>query len=139
MAIKPYLYFQGNCREAVDFYADAFQTQKQQIATYGEVDNGFPMPEEMKNLVMHTTLDVSGSTLMMADLPPDSPYAVGNNVTIALFSDDLALIDAAFAKLSVGGEVEMPLQQTFWSKRYGSVTDKFGVGWQLSHEEKAVG
>ncbi len=139
MAIKPYLYFQGNCREAVDFYADAFQTQKQQIATYGEVDNGFPMPEEMKNLVMHTTLDVSGGTLMMADLPSDSPYAVGNNVTIALFSDDLALIDAAFAKLSAGGKVEMPLQQTFWSKRYGSVTDKFGVSWQLSHEEKAAG
>ncbi len=139
MAINAYLNFGGNCREAVDFYADAFGAEKQPLTTYGDADHGMAMPDEMKNLVMHTTLRVFGSTLMFADTPFDTPLIVGNNVTLVLVTDKLDALDAAFAKLKVGGKVVMDLQPTFWSKRYGFVIDKFGVGWQLSHEENAAG
>ena len=139
MAINAYLNFSGNCREAVDFYADAFGAAKQPIMTYGDVDHGMPMAEEDKKLVMHTTLNVFGGTLMLADVPGDMPLTIGNNVTLVLVTDDVTQIDAAFDKLKAGGEVQMELQQTFWSKRYGYVIDRFGVGWQLSHEEKAAG
>jgi PhnB protein len=138
MAIQAYLNFGGDCRDAVDFYADAFGAAKQTITTYGEVDQGMPMPEDMKNLVMHTTLDLFGGTLMLADMPYDMPLTVGNNVTLVLVTDDVGMIDAAFDKLKAGGEVVMALQHTFWSKRYGYVIDRYGVGWQLSHEEAAA-
>jgi PhnB protein len=139
MAIQAYLNFGGNCREAVDFYADAFGAAKQPIMTYGEADQAMPMPENMNNLVMHTTLDMFDSTLMLADMPYDMPLTVGNNVTLMIVTDDVGKIDAAFNKLQVGGEVVMALQQTFWSKRYGYVIDRFGVGWQLNHEDAAAG
>ena len=97
------------------------------------------MAEETKKLVMHTALNVFGGTLMFADTPDDMPLTVGNNVTLVLVTDNVAQLDAAFDNLKAGGEVVMALQQTFWSKRYGYVIDKYGVGWQLSHEEKAAG
>ena len=139
MAINAYLNFGGNCREAVDFYADAFGAEKHPIMTYGETEHGMMMPDEMKNLVMHTTLNAFGGTLMFADTPFDSPLTVGNNVTLVLVTDKLNEIDATFDKLKAGGKVIMDLQPTFWSKRYGFVIDRFGVGWQLSHEEKTAG
>lgn len=139
MAISAYLNFRGNCREAVDFYAEAFGAAKQPVMTYGDVDHGMPMAEETKKLVMHTALNVFGGTLMFADTPDDMPLTVGNNVTLVLVTDNVAQLDAAFDNLKAGGEVVMALQQTFWSKRYGYVIDKYGVGWQLSHEEKAAG
>ena len=138
MAVNAYLNFKGNCRDAVAFYADAFGTQLQPISTYGEVDNGYPMPESMKTLVMHTTLQVFDSTIMFADVPNDMPFNVGNNISLVLVSDQMDQIDAAFEKLKIGGKVLMELQTTFWSKRYGFVIDRYGIGWQLSHEEKAA-
>ena len=94
------------------------------------------LPEEAKDLVMHTRLIVFGSRIMFSDTFPGMPFSTGNNVTLAVVSDDEEQMRQAFDKLKEGGNVRMELQETFWSKCYGSLTDKFGVEWQFSHEVK---
>lgn len=139
MGLEVYLIFDGNCREAVDFYTKVFDTEKPNILTFGENyhdSTEFKLPEEAKNRIMHANINVRGSRLMFSDTFPGSPYTVGNNVTVALIDDDIKFMEAAFNKLKEGGKVEMELQETFWSKAYGSVIDKFGVHWQFSHESK---
>lgn len=139
MALEVYLIFDGNAREAVEFYAKVFDTEKPYISTFGENHadtEEFKLPEEAKNRVMHANINVRGSRLMFSDTFPGSPYTVGNNITIAVIDNDMDFMKSAFEKLREGGNVEMELQETFWSKAYGSVIDKFGVKWQFSHEDK---
>lgn len=134
MAIEVYLIFDGNCREAVNFYAEVFKTEAPQIMTFGDGPENpdYPIPEEAKNLVMHTNINVAGSRLMFSDNWPGSPYVVGNNISVTLVSKDEEFIRSSFEGLKQGGTVNMELQETFWSKCYGAVKDKFGVEWQVS-------
>ncbi|UOE95807.1 VOC family protein [Alkalihalobacillus sp. LMS39] len=134
MPVHAYLVFNGNCREAVEFYKDAFQTEASQMMTFGESPQSpeFPLPEDAKELIMHARLNVSGSEIMFSDNFPGTPYTVGNNITLAVIMNKQEEITAAYEKLKQGGRVGMELQETFWSKWYGTVTDQFGVHWQLS-------
>ncbi|MGE8077400.1 VOC family protein [Peribacillus loiseleuriae] len=135
MSVDIYLNFNGNCREAVEFYAQVFETEKPQIMTFGESPPNpeFPLPEEAKNLVMHTRLNISGSNVMFSDVFPGMPFIKGNNISLAIVSENLDEIKSQFDKLKEGGTVGMELQETFWSKCYGQLTDKFGIGWQFNN------
>lgn len=137
MTIEAYVNFNGNCREAVEFYAEVFGTEKPQIMTFGEMPPNpeFPISEEVKNLVMHTNLTITGSRIMFSDVPPGIPFIEGNNISLTVISDDVEYITSVFGKLKEGGKIEMELQETFWSKCYGYLIDKFGIGWQLSHDD----
>ncbi|WP_077212264.1 VOC family protein [Bacillus dakarensis] len=136
MSVDVYLVFNGNCREAVEFYAKVFQTESPQIMTFGEAPPNpeYTPPEEVKNLVMHARLNIDGSNVMFSDTYPGQPFVVGNNVTLALISKNMEDIKSWYEQLKDGGSVGMELQETFWSKLYGQVTDKFGIHWQLSHD-----
>lgn len=133
MALNPYLIFNGNAREAALYYAQVFGLPEPQLMTFGSVHSD-EIPPEAANLIMHTYLDIAGGKLMISDTFPGMPYQRGNDFTLAYVSSDEAAIRAAFEKLKDGGEVEMELQETPWSKAYGSLTDKFNVKWQFSHE-----
>lgn len=135
MSVDVYLNFNGNCREAAEFYAEVFGTEKPQIMTFGETppDPSFTLPEEAKNLVMHTRLNISGSNVMFSDVFPGMPFVQGNNVTLSIVTESLDEIKTWFNKLKEGGKVTMDLQETFWSKCYGNLTDKFGIGWQFNY------
>lgn len=134
MAVQVYINFNGNCREAVEFYADVFGSGKPQIMTFGEAPPNpeYPLPEEAKDLVLHTRLEISGSTVMFSDTFPGMPFVQGNNISLTVVSSNKDDIKSYFNKLKEGGSVDMDLQETFWSKCYGSLTDKFGIPWQLS-------
>jgi PhnB protein len=134
MAVDVYLTFNGNCREAVEFYAEVFGTEQPTIMTFGEnpPNPEFPLPEEAKNLVMHTRLNIEGSNVMFSDTFPGSPFMVGNNISLAYHSIDADKLQSVYNRLKEGGTVDMELQETFWAKLYGRVTDKFGVIWQLN-------
>lgn len=140
MAVQAYINFNGNCREAVAFYTEVFKAEKQQIMTFGEAhpSDEFPLPEEAKNLVMHTYLNICGSKVMFSDSFPGMPYTVGNNINLAVVIKDIEEIKAIFNGLKEGGTIGMELQETFWSKCYGTVTDKYGIVWQVSHEAEAI-
>lgn len=133
MSVEVYIYFNGNCREAVKFYAGVFRTHLQKILTYGEAPNpAFPMPEDAKNRVLHTLLEINGSKIMFSDCMPDMEYIAGNNMSVMLNYKDAEELKAVFARLAEGGEVYMEPQQTFFSKCYAHLEDKFGIIWQLN-------
>lgn len=134
MPVNAYITFNGNCREAVEYYAEVFGTEKPKIMTFGEVPPNpeYALPEEAKHLIMHTQLTIGGSLVMFSDSFPGMPFAAGNNISLAFVSNDKDEIHSVFHKLKDGGTVGMDLQETFWSKLYGGVTDKFGITWQLN-------
>lgn len=138
MPIEAYLNFNGNCREAVEFYAEVFGTEPPQIMTFGEApqDPSYPLPDEAKHLVMHTYIIVSGSKLMFSDVFPGMPFSQGNNISLAVISKNENELKGWFNKLKEEGKVNMELQETFWSKCYGSLTDKFGIEWQFSMDNE---
>jgi len=138
MAVETYINFNGNCREAVEFYTVVFGTEKPKIMLFGDMpsNDGFPLTEETKNLVMHTEIKVKGSTIMFSDVPPDMPFIAGNNISLVLRSGDIDELKSIFNQLKEAGNVMMDLQETFWSKCYGFVIDKFGIGWQLSYDNE---
>lgn len=135
MAVDVFINFNGNCREAVEFYAEVFETEKPQIMSFGDTppDPEFPITDEAKNLVAYTSLNINGSDVMFSDTFPGMTFTIGNNISLTISSKDIDEIKSLFNKLKEGGTVGMELQETFWSKCYGSVTDKFGIGWQFNY------
>jgi PhnB protein len=136
MAVQVYINFNGNCREAVEFYAKVFGTEAPEIMTFGETppDPNFHLPEEAKNLVMHTRLNILGDTVMFSDIFPGMPFVEGNNISLSIVIKDMDQLKSFFHQLKEGGKIGMELQETFWSKLYGSVKDKFGIEWQFNLE-----
>lgn len=137
LSLQVYINFDGNCREAVEYYSKVFKTDKPEIMTFGDApeDPGFSVPEESKNLVMHTQLIISGDIVMFSDTFPGMPLVKGNNISLTVVTDDMDEITEAFNQLKAEGKVEMELQETFWSKYYGSLVDKYGITWQFSMYE----
>jgi PhnB protein len=140
VSIDVYLNFNGNCRDAVEYYAEVFGIEKPKIMSFGDTppDPNYPLPEEAKNLVMHSRLNISGSNVMFSDVFPGMPFVEGNNVSLSLVSKDIDEVKAIFHKLKDGGKVGMELQETFWSKCYGSLKDKFGIEWQFNFDNGEI-
>lgn len=135
MSLDIYLNFAGNTRQAVEFYAEVFGADASNMMTFGAAPPNpeHPLPEEARDLIMHARLDIEGTALMFSDVYPGMPFTVGNNVSIVFNSSDKQQMNTLFDKLKAGGTVTMELQETFWSKYYGMVTDKFGTQWMFNH------
>ena len=138
MKILPYILFNGNCREAVAFYAEVFGSPKKEIMSYKKMDTKYyesGIKEDDKQLVMHSKLIINEANVMFSDLVPGMAFIEGNNVTLIIISDEMEEIKDVYFNLKEGGAVDRELQETFWSKAYGSMKDRFGIGWQMSYEK----
>ncbi|MDF2539080.1 MAG: glyoxalase [Herbinix sp.] len=137
MAIEVYINYDGNCRDAVEFYSQVFQTEKPHIMTFGDVpaNQELPITDTMKNRIMHTFLIVNESKIMFSDILPGTPFIPGNNVTLVIKSSNKKDISNWFQGLKEGGSVLSDLQETFFSKYYGFLTDKFGISWQFMYDD----
>lgn len=135
MAVNVYLNFNGNCREAVTFYKQVFETEEPKILTFGDMpsDPSYILPEAAKNRIMHTRLNICGSLVMFSDIFPGMPYVEGNQFSLSILSDDVGRLKRYYDLLKEGGSVEMELQETHWSKCYGSLKDRFGIYWQINY------
>lgn len=141
MALDIFLFFNGNARDAVDFYARVFKAEKPYVMTYGEMPAGpegsgcigGPLPESARGLLAYANLKLAGGDLMCSDVPPGMPYTAGNNFAVSYSSRDTAELRRLFAALGEGGKTLMDLQKTFYSELFGMLTDKFGVIWQFIH------
>lgn len=131
--LVPYLVFNGNCEAAVNFYQAALGGEIQ-ILHFGDAppNPAFPVPDHVKNLVLHAELRKDGHVIRFSDTFPNTPYNTGNNISFSLEFDTKEATEAMFKVLSEGGSIEMELQETFFSPLYGKFTDKFGVMWQVS-------
>jgi PhnB protein len=136
LKLIPYLVMDGNAREAIDFYQKALNAEILFTQSFGEMPENpeFPLPEEAKERVSHATIKVGETELMLSDTFPGQPHKSGNQVTICITTDDGERSKQMFDALTRDGQVTMPLQKTFFSPAYGSVTDKFGVSFQIFTE-----
>lgn len=134
LGLYPYLVLNGDGQEAVKFYEAALDAKVLGIQTFADMPENpeFPTPPEAKNRILNAHLKVGETDLMLSDTFPGQPYQLGSQVTIALTVNDVGNSQEVFGKLQKGGHVNMPLQETFWSPSYGSVTDKYGVTWQIT-------
>lgn len=131
MQLIAYLNFNGNCREAFDFYREAFRGDITQRMTYGESPMCDQMPPDTKDWIMHNQLEAAGAILMGADAPPPhEPKAGATCINIAVDDPDEA--ERLFHALSAGGQVQMPLQETFWAIRWAAFTDRYGKPWMVN-------
>ena len=129
IGIKPYISFQGNCAEAIKFYTDALGGEVLFVQTYGESPMKGMAPDDQ---IMHCTIKIGDSHIMACDNPQGQPAPTGSNISLAMASKDVAATEAAFDKMAEGGNVTMPIQETFWAERFGMLTDKFGINWMFN-------
>ena len=132
-AIIPYVNFDGNTREAMEFYKKCTGGELR-IQTFGDVK--MPGPPGTENRVMHAHLSSGSAVLMASDVMPGMKYTQGTNFYINVDCDNVAEIERLFAAFSEGGKVEMPLADQFWGARFGMLTDKFGMHWMFNCELK---
>lgn len=130
MKINPHLTFNGNCREAFEFYKTLFGGSLT-MTSFGESPAAAHVPESWKNRIVHATLSLDESEIAGADVPPDE-YERVEGFYLLIHPEDSAEAEMFFSALSAGGEVKIPLQEMFWSVSYGSVIDKFGTPWEIS-------
>ncbi|MFP5112457.1 VOC family protein [Bacillaceae bacterium C204] len=132
----PYLVMNGNAKEAIQFYQKALDAQVLFSQSFGEMPENpeYPLPAEAKDLVSHATIKVGETEVMFSDTFPGQPHHIGNQVTICISTNDADQAHRMFEALQEGGQVTMPLQETFFSPAYGNLTDKFGVSFQIFTE-----
>lgn len=133
-AIVPYLNFNGNAAEALAFYSKALEGGVLFQQSFGE--SPMDAPPEMKDKIMHATFQAGELSFMVSDCMPGQAVVPGTNVSLSLNFSDLESIEKAFAALSEGAAITMPLQDTFWGARFGMLTDKFGFHWMFNHDIK---
>lgn len=131
--IQPYLFFNGNCEEAVEFYRKALGAEVQFRIRFNESPEPPPpgsIAPGYENKIMHTSFKI-GETVVMASDGCGTEKTKFEGFSLSLTVAAEADVDQAFKALSDGGQVKMPPTKTFWSPRFGMVEDRFGIGWMI--------
>jgi PhnB protein len=132
--IQPYLFFNGNCEQAVEFYRKALGAEVEMMMRFKdspEPPKPGMVPPGFENKIMHTSFRIGTTTVMGSD-GCSTEKANFQGFSLALSVPTEAEADRAFAALADGGQVRMPLAKTFWSPRFGMVADRYGIGWMVS-------
>jgi PhnB protein len=132
MGIEPYLFFNGRCEEAIEFYKKALGAEVLMLMRYKESPEPPPpgtVPAGWDNKIMHGSVRIGNANLMASDGCSDGANFQGFSLSLSVANE--AEAKRAFAALSDGGQVQMPLGKTFWSACFGMVADRFGVGWMI--------
>lgn len=142
--LTPYLSFGGNTREAFAFYESALGAKIEAMLSFADMPappQDAPPPDgcagmpAMGDGIMHARLVIPGGPMLFAgDAPPGMPYEGVKGVMLALQYDTIAEAQGVFDALSQGGQVTMPIAPSFWAKRFGMLTDRFGVSWAVNGE-----
>ncbi|HXT67474.1 MAG TPA: VOC family protein [Nitrospiraceae bacterium] len=134
MRVEPYLFFNGRCEEAVEFYKKALGAKVAVLMRFKDSPEPHApgmLPPGSENKVMHVSFRVGDTTVMASD-----GFCKGQTefqgLSLSLTVSNEAEADRVFAALADGGQVQMPLNKTFWSPRFGMVTDRFGLGWMVT-------
>ncbi len=131
--IVPYLNFNGTAAQALAFYAKCLGGQITFQQTFGE--SPMESAPEMKDKIMHGSLQAGALTIMVSDCPPEFTAVTGSNVSLSMNFTDPVLMESTFAALAEGANITMELQDTFWGARFGMLTDQFGINWMFNHDK----
>lgn len=134
--LNAYLSFDGNCAEAMRFYARLLDAKLEALITYDQAGSQMPCPPGHGDKIMHACLVHPQFELMAGDMPPGMKYAGVKGVMMTLTYPTAAEGRRVFEALADGGTVTMPLGETFWADVFGMVTDRFGVPWGVNGGSK---
>jgi PhnB protein len=131
-AVNPYLFFDGRCEEAIEFYKTTVGAEQLMLMRYKDAPpQGNAQqcgPPGSENRVMHARIRIGDSTILLSDGPCSGKY---DGFSLSLTAPNAAEAEKVFASLSAGGKVDMPLAKTFFSPAFGMATDRFGVKWMV--------
>jgi PhnB protein len=130
MIVQPYLFFDGRCDEAIEFYKKAIGAEVTMLMRFKESPEPAQVPPGADNKVMHAALRIGETTVMASDGNCQGKPSF-HGISLSLTAPDVARADKLFAALADGGQVQMPLSKTFFAPRFGMVADRFGVSWMI--------
>lgn len=141
MNLQHYLNFPGTAEEAFNFYRAAFGGEFNSVIRFKDMPmEGFALPPEAADKIMHISLPIGPSSALMASDALESlghDVVVGNNMSVFIQPDSRDEADRLFAALSAGGVVEMPMSDQPWGDYYGSFRDQYGIGWMIAFTNPA--
>ncbi len=136
MQLNAYLLFKGNCEEAFKFYEKSLGGKIEAMIPHAGTPAEQHVPAEWRNKIMHARLVVGDAVLMGSDAPLDR-FEEPKGFSVSLTINDPAEAERLFHALEQGGKVKMPIQQTFWSPRFGMLVDRFGIPWMINCAQAA--
>ena len=131
-AIVPYLNFNGDAAAALAFYSNALGGSVTQSSTFA--DANMAQDESQKDKILHAVFEAGDLKFMVSDCPPPVTVSSGDQVSLSLNFTELEAIEKTFAALADGGNITMPIQDTFWGARFAMTKDKFGVHWMFNYD-----
>jgi PhnB protein len=133
--LSPYLYFNGNCKEAAYYYAHVFGGEAPRFLTYGEA--GITELENADHLILYTEVKFDGLKLMMSDNMPGAPFSEGSSINLTYSCSDPERIKTVFENFRFNeAQIALELEENFFAKQYGMLTDKFGFNWQITEPKE---
>jgi PhnB protein len=135
MVVQPYLFFDGRCQEALDFYRKTLGAEVTRLMRFKESPDPQSIPPGAGEKIMHANFRVGDSQIMASDGQCQGKETF-QGFALSITATDVAKADRLFAALSDGGQVQMPMTKTFFSPRFGMVADRFGVSWMIIVEQK---
>jgi PhnB protein len=133
MKLHTYLNYGGNCAQAFRFYEQHLGGKITAMMTHGQMPDPKGVPPERKNDILHARMSIGGTELMASDVPPER-FQPMRSVYLSLSVDSSDEAERIYALLSDGGQIFMPMQETFFAFRFGMLRDKFGTSWMIIHE-----
>lgn len=128
--------FNGNAREAMDFYTQALGGEVTFVQKYSEAPGDYPKDPATNDLIMHANIKWGDFELMIADAHPARKVSFGEAVSVSVSIASKEEGQKVFDVLSIGGKIDMPFADQFWGETFGSLSDKFGVSWMVSAGQK---
>lgn len=135
MKLNTYLNYGGNCEEAFRFYEQHLGGKISMMKTHGEQPNAPELPADRKNAILHARIDIGGAELMGSDVPPER-FQPMRSVYLSLTADSVEEAERIYNLLRDGGDIFMPMEETFFAKRFAMLRDKFGTSWMIMHERE---
>lgn len=133
MKLYTYLNYGGNCRQAFEFYAEHLGGTITSLTTHGEMPGPSQVPPEWRDAVLHARIEMGDTIVMGADIPPDR-FKPMRSAYLSLLVDSDEEAERIYDLLSEGGEIFMPIEETFFAHRFAMLRDRFGTSWMLLHE-----
>ena len=132
--LVPYLHFNGEAEEVLNFYKDAFDGEIVMLNRYG--DSPMQVDESWKNKVIHSRIKIGNNLVMISDSHDGNMSVKEGNIQLSVEVDDEQKLTEVFNKMAEGGKITMPLEKQFWGATFGMLQDKFGINWMFNHEDR---
>jgi PhnB protein len=133
MKLFTYLNYGGNCRQAFEFYEQHLGGKITMLTTHGEQPDAASVPPDWRGAVLHARLQLGGTVILGADIPPDR-FQPMRSAYLSLMADGVEDAEHAYTLLAEGGQIFMPMAETFFAHRFAMLRDRFGTSWMILNE-----